>query len=105
MPEGGLDTPANGSAVSSEGTKTNQLAATAAYGYFQPNVGAICRDPNSGKTHLLAIQLRGTSGSQVKWQSLGTGWEGSTAIAMDRDYFFIVWKNAVYKVPQRTPDA
>lgn len=101
-----LDAAASGPAAAAAGAKTGQVNALAAQVPFQPNAGAIWRDPISGKTHLLALQLPGTPGRQVKWASLGTGWEGSTSMAMDRDYFYVAWDHkAVYRIPHRTPNA
>lgn len=105
IPKEALEVSASGPAALREGAKTSQSAAITAQVPFEPNAGATWRDPNTGKTHLLALQLPGTPGRRVQWQSLGTGWEGTTALAMDRDYFYAVWKNAVYRIPKRTPNA
>jgi hypothetical protein len=79
-------------------TKALQLA-------FIPNAGAIWTDPSTGQTHLLAMQLPGIPGSRpVAWQSLGTGWEGSEFMTMDRENFYVVWGEEVYRVPKSTPD-
>lgn len=104
VPNEAMEASATGPAASSEGVKTNQLAAAAAQINFEPNAGAIWRDPSTGKTHLLALQLPGTPGKQVKWQSMGTGWEGTTALTMDKLHFYAVWKNEVYRVPKKTPN-
>jgi hypothetical protein len=73
---------------------------------FIPNAGAIWRDPATGLTHLYALQLPGIPGSRiVKKASLGTGWEGSEFMTMDRENFYVVWGDAVYKAPKSAPDS
>jgi hypothetical protein len=69
---------------------------------FEPNAGAIWFD--GVNTHLMALQLPGGGESAVKYASLGTGWQGATHIAMDRGYFYVVWKNAIYRSNKRLPD-
>jgi hypothetical protein len=67
---------------------------------FIPNAGVIKTEAD-GQTHLEVLQLPGIPGSrQVKWQSLSTGWEGSTDMILNPNGFYVVWNNSVYKVPK-----
>jgi hypothetical protein len=68
---------------------------------FEPNAGVIWFD--GVNTHLMALQLPGSGSSAVKYASLGTGWQGATHIAMDRGYFYVVWKNAIYRSNKKLP--
>ncbi len=73
---------------------------------FTPNAGVIQKDPISKETHLMALQLPGEEfPTRVLKASLGIGWEGSEFITMDRENFYVVWGEAVYKIPKREPGA
>lgn len=104
IPSGELTAKASGpAAISKDGRSVednSQLAAAPSLIDIDPNAGTIWRDPQTGATHLLALRLP-NSGGQVVWRSLGTGWEGSEFITMDKDNYYIVWGNAVYRVPKR----
>jgi hypothetical protein len=109
IPQDDLPAVPNGPNSVSRGTTHSQSQeagnARALQLAFIPNAGAIWTDPSTGKTHLLAMQLPGIPGSrQVAWQSLGTGWEGSEFMTMDRENFYVVWGEEVYRVPKSTPD-
>lgn len=103
IPEGELAAKASGPAAFSKSARSmegNSQLAAASLIDINPNAGTIWRDPQTGATHLLALRLP-NSGGQVVWRSLGTGWEGSEFMTMDKDNYYIVWGNAVYAVPKR----
>jgi hypothetical protein len=99
-----LTAKASGPAAFSSGARAtagnSQLQAAASLIDITPNAGTIWQDPQTGATHLLALRLPNSAG-QVVWRSLGTGWEGSEFMIMDKEYYYVVWANAVYRVPKR----
>lgn len=106
-PAGKLKANASGPAAvrgAGKNTSATSVSSASAFISFTPNAGTIWRDPVTGETHLLALQLPGTPGRHVKWQSLGTGWEGSELMAMDQNNFYIVWQESVFRVPKYQPD-
>jgi hypothetical protein len=104
IPTKGIRAMASGPGAMPPGTKhsINSENAISSIG-FEPNAGVIWFDGMN--THLLALQLPGTLGSPVKWESLGTGWGGSEFMTMDNNNFYVVWGDAVYKAPKRTPNS
>ena len=104
LPEGGLKSSASGPAAHSQGSRIAMEPATGASSAlisFEPNAGTIWKDPVTNATHLLALQLPNQMGIHVKWASLGTGWEGAEMMTMDKDNFYIVWRNSVFMVPKK----
>jgi hypothetical protein len=107
FPVRSTSTIAGGPAHLSEGTERSSANVNATPPiWFEPNAGAIWKDPATGLTHLMALQLPGRkepTEEELLKASLGTGWEGSEFITMDRENFYVVWGDAVYKNPKRTP--
>jgi hypothetical protein len=104
FPAEGIRANASGSASLPEGTQESIQDASAVNNIgFEPNAGVIITE--NGSTHLMALQLPAVPGSrQVKWKSLGTGWQNSEFMTMDKDNFYVVWNNAVYKNPKTSPN-
>jgi hypothetical protein len=106
IPVEGIRAMASGPAAMPRGAEQSLVSQSAVSSIaFEPNAGVIWRNSNTGETHLLALQLPGTPGRPVKWESLGTAWEGSEFMTMDNHNFYVVWGNAVYKAPKRTPNS
>jgi hypothetical protein len=106
FPAEGIRAIASGPAAMQQGVeRLSEQKVDASSLWFEPNAGAIWKEPTTGLTHLLALQLPAVPGSRpVEWASLGTGWQNSESIAMDRENFYVVWNDGVYKISKKVPN-
>jgi hypothetical protein len=100
LPESGHVITPSGPAFKANGQKQSAISAKTESIPFQVNAGAIWVNPADGATHLWAMQLPSSDGP-IQEESLGAGWEGTTHLTMDHQYFYAVHEDNIYRVDKQ----